>query len=135
MSKKGMGAIYTNDCDYVIATPTKKYKKKVLQSYYDTHHNKLDKMVTNILKKYNKCMIIDFHSFSDEMVKTLFHIDNTPDICIGTDEYYTNQKLIHFTIEHFKKYGFTVEINNPYIGTIIPNKYFKKKKTDYLLLC
>ena len=69
MSKKGMGVIYTNDCNATIAIPNKKYKSKVLKSYYDKHHNKLDKIVTNILKKYNKCIIIDFHSFTDEMVE------------------------------------------------------------------
>jgi len=28
MSKKGMGVIYTNDCNNIIAIPNKKYKKK-----------------------------------------------------------------------------------------------------------
>ena len=28
MSKKGMGVIYTKDCDNTIATPSKKYKRK-----------------------------------------------------------------------------------------------------------
>lgn len=126
MSKKGMGVIYTNDCDNVISIPNKKYKREVIKSYYDKHHSKLDKIVTNILKKYDRCIIIDFHSFSDEMVKKLFNIDNNPDICIGIDNYYTDETLIDFTINHFKKYGYSVEINKPYSGTIIPNKYFNK---------
>lgn len=128
MSKKGMGVIYTNDCDTTIAIPNKKYKSKVLKSYYDKHHNKLDKIVTNILKKYNKCIIIDFHSFADEMVEKLFNISNTPDICLGIDNIYTDVKLINFTINHFNKYGYSVEINKPYSGTIIPNKYFNRKE-------
>ena len=128
MSKKGMGVIYTRDCDNTIAIPNKKYKRTILKSYYDKHHNKLDKMVTNLLKKYNRCIIIDFHSFSDEMVEKLFDITNTPDICIGTDNTYVNEKLTNFTVEHFKKYGYSVKINHPYKGTIIPNKYFNKKE-------
>ena len=107
MAKKGMGVI--------------------LKSYYDKHHNKLDKIVTNLLKKYNKCIIIDFHSFSDEMIKKLFDINTAPDICIGVDSIYTDEKLTNITIEHFKKYGYSVAINNPYEGTIISNKYFNKK--------
>lgn len=128
MSKKGMGVIYTNDCDTAIAILNKKYKSKVLKSYYDKHHNKLDKIVTNILKKYNKCIIIDFHSFSDGMVEKLFNINNPPDICIGIDNTYTDVELTNFTITHFKKYGYSVEFNKPYSGTIIPNKYFNKKE-------
>ncbi len=52
----------------------KKYKSIVIKSYYDKHHNKLDKIVSKILKKHNKCIIIDFHSSSDEMVNKLFDI-------------------------------------------------------------
>lgn len=126
MSKKGMGVIYTNDCDEVISIPNKKYKERVIKNYYDKYHNKFDKIVTNILNKNDKCIIIDFHSFSDEMVNKLFGIDNNPDICIGTDEFYTNKALLDFTIDHFKKYGYSVELNTPYSGTMIPNKYFNK---------
>lgn len=128
MSKKGMGVIYKKDCDNYIAIPNKKYKTRILKSYYGKHHNKLDKVVTNLLKKYNRCIIIDFHSFSDEMVKKLFNITNTPDICIGIDNSYVNKKIINFTIEHFKQYGYSVEINYPYKGTIIPNKFLNKKE-------
>ena len=56
MSKIGMGAIYTNDCNGVITKPNNKYKKKVIKSYYDKYHNKLNKLVTNILKNNNKCI-------------------------------------------------------------------------------
>lgn len=128
MAKKGMGVIYTRDCDNLIASPNKKYKTKVIKSYYNKHHNKLDKTVTTLLNKYKKCIIIDLHSYSDEMVSKLFNINNNPDICIGTDDYYTNNSLINFTIEHFKEYGYSVELNKPYQGTIIPNKYINKKE-------
>ncbi len=127
MAKKGMGVVYTKDCDNIVTIPNKKYKRKILKSYYDKHHNKLDKAVTNLLKKYNKCIIIDFHSFSDEMIKKLFDINTAPDICIGVDSIYTDEKLTNITIEHFQKYGYSVAINNPYKGTIISNKYFNKK--------
>ena len=62
------------------------------------------------------------------MVKKLFNITNTPDICIGIDNSYVNEKIINFTIEHFKHYGYSVEINYPYKGTIIPNKFLNKKE-------
>lgn len=128
MSKKGMGVIYTKDYDDVILTlPTKKYKTRIIKSYYDKYHNKLDKIVTNILNKYHKCIIIDFHSYSDIMVNRLFNSTNNPDICIGIDSFYTDDKLTELTINHFKKYGYSVEINKPYSGTIIPNKYLNKR--------
>lgn len=60
------------------------------------------------------------------MVKKIFNINNNPNICIGTDKNYTDETLINFTINHFKKYGYSVAINNTYSGTMIPNKYFNK---------
>lgn len=128
MANKGMGVFYTKDCDDIISIPNKKYKRAVLKSYYDKHHSKLDKRVTNILNKNEKCIIIDLHSYSDAMVKKLFNSVDNPDICIGTDLFYTNEALINTTINHFKKYGYSVAINKPYAGTIIPNKYFNKKE-------
>lgn len=127
MSEKGMGVIYARDCDNIIAIPDKKYKKTVITSYYDKHHDKLDKMTSDILNKYGKCIIIDLHSYSDEMVEKLFDSYNNPDICIGIDSFYTDQFLINLTMEHFKTYGYSVEINKPYLGTIIPNKYINKR--------
>lgn len=128
MSSKGMGVIYTKDCDGIrISKPDNKYKRKVMKSYYDKHHNKLDKIVVNKVKKYGKCIVIDFHSYSDDMVKKLFGFVDNPDICIGVDPFYTNKELTNLTISHFKEYGYSVEINKPYSGTIIPNKYLNKK--------
>ena len=127
MSKKGMGVIYTKDCDNTITCPNKKYKNNVIKSYYDNHHNKLNKRVTEVLKRQHNCIIVDLHSYSDEMVKNLLNKDNNPDICIGIDKNYTDQKLIDLTINHFKEYNYTVNINTPYEGTMIPNKYFNKK--------
>ncbi len=129
MAKKGMGVIHTRDCENIITIPNQKYKNIVMKSYYNKHHNKLDKISTKILNQYGKCIIVDFHSYSDDMVEKLFSCSNNPDICLGVDSFYTDQNLIHMTIEHFKKYGYSVEINKPYKGTIIPNKYINKKDT------
>lgn len=132
MADKGMGVIYTKDLYNTITHPTKDYKDKIIKSYYDKYHNKVDKRITEILNKHYRCIIIDFHSYSDEQVLKLFNIDNTPDICIGTDINYTSYELFNFTIEHFKKYGYSVKENYPYVGTIIPNKYINKKKEGLL---
>lgn len=127
MSSKGMGVIYTHDCDEVIALPNRKYKKTVIKSYYDKHHNKLDKTVSKVLNKNGKCILIDLHSYSDEMVFKLFGKKDNPDICLGVDTVYTSRQLIKFTTDFFSHKGYSVEINNPYGGTIIPNKFFHKK--------
>lgn len=131
MSKYGMGAIYEqNSNGEKFINLTQEYKEIVLNKYYDLHHQLLDKKTTEILKKYNECYIIDLHSFSDEFVKKILKLENNPDICIGYDNNFCDINLINKTIEHFKKYGFIVENNYPYSGSIIPNKYYNLVKTN-----
>lgn len=127
MNRYGMGVIYTNDLENKITNISNKYKNKVIKSYYNKHHNKLDKMVSDRIRKYNKCLIIDLHSYSDYVVNRLFNYSINPDICIGVDNYFTPKWLIDLTIKHFTKYGYSIKINYPYEGTIIPNKYYNKK--------
>jgi len=52
MFKKGMGVIYTRNLEQEITQPSPKYKSNIIKLYYDKHHQKLDKRVTEILNKY-----------------------------------------------------------------------------------
>lgn len=129
MSKYGMGVIYEkNHIGNVFVQLDNQYKEKVIQKYYQPHHTLLDDKVTNILKKYSKCYIIDLHSFSDQFVKQVFDKDNNPDICIGYDSAKSDFNLITNTIKHFENYGYCVKANDPYRGSIIPNKYYNCEK-------
>lgn len=127
MSSKGMGFVYMNDCNGKITNIDRKYKKIIAKSYYDKHHNKLNKATINILKKYDKCILIDLHSFSDQMVNILFDANDTPDICIGTDNFFTSKELANFTMNFFKEFGYNVKFNYPYGGTMVPNCCINKK--------
>lgn len=127
MSKIGMGSLYTHTSDRKkFIEYDFKYKEKVLK-YYDEHHDKLNLVCSKILNKYNECIIIDLHSFSDLTVSKLFNLNNTPDICIGIDNDFQNKKLIEFTFNYFKDKGYLVNINYPYSGTIVPNKVYYNK--------
>lgn len=131
MSKYGMGVIYEkNSLGEKFIELNDNYKNMIIKKYYDPHHKILDNKVTYLLNKYNKCYIIDLHSFSDEFVKQILKKVNNPDICIGYDESFSNKELIKNTINHFKKYGYTVKTNYPYSGSIIPNKYINKKNVS-----
>lgn len=125
MIKYGMGAIYEKDSDnQKIIDVDLNYKNEVLLNYYDKHHNKIDELTTNILEKHEKCYIMDLHSFSDDFVIKMFNKNNNPDICIGYDEKIKDETLIDLTIKHFKKYGYSISLNYPYSGSLIPNKYY-----------
>jgi N-formylglutamate deformylase len=48
-----------------------------------------------------------------------------PDICIGTDEHHTSKKLTECVVGFFKSKGYSVCINTPYSGSMVPLKYFR----------
>ena len=123
MSKYGMGVIYTKDSNGNKFIKRNKQDKQIIIKEYLNHHNKLDNLVEEKLNKYNKCFIIDLHSFSDEFVYKIFKKENNPDICIGINTNNYDETLLQITINHFKKYGYSVKINYPYSGSIISNKY------------
>lgn len=125
MSERGMGVVYTKDSngeDFIKFNND--YKDRVINNYYEIHHKKLDNLTEQIVNKYGKCLIIDLHSFSDEFVEKMFNYRDNPDICIGYDSNFTDKDTLIFLQEHFTKYGYSVNVNYPYCGTIVPNKYF-----------
>ena len=128
MAKFGMGFVYTHTNEGVnFLNPSSKYKNKIYNKYYLKHHNKLDNIVSKILSNNKKTILIDCHSFSRDIIMFEDKKENLPDICIGFDQLYTNEKLVNYIKTYFENLGYHVQFNHPYSGTIIPNKYFKEK--------
>lgn len=125
MSKIGMGAVYTMTSDKKLFHLFDNiYKDKVLLEYYDKHHKVLYEACKQIIEEYGKCYLLDLHSFSDDMVYKMLGKSNNPDICIGIDDEFIDIDYTNITINHFEKYGYSVMINHPYSGTMVPTPYF-----------
>jgi len=69
---------------------------------------------------FDKIVIIDCHSFSNEQAVEQGFSSDIPDICLGTDEIHTSPKLLTLCKEHFEKEGYSIGVNTPFSGTIIP---------------
>ncbi len=123
MNKFGMGYIYTK---------TSKGELMFNPSIDDTHHKLLDETVTNILELYQKCIIIDLHSYSTELVSRLFNYEQVPDICIGIDKDYYSKGLTDYFVKYFMDNGYSVKINYPYQGSLVPNKYYGIKNSKII---
>lgn len=126
-----MGIVYKNDSNgKPFIALDKNYQKQVLE-YYDDYHKDLNDITKRIIEKYSACLIIDLHSFSDEYVYKLFNKTNCPDICIGINYDY-DSFILKLTVNHFKKRGYSVDINYPYSRTIIPSNYLYKSNTGII---
>ncbi|MEA3227491.1 MAG: N-formylglutamate amidohydrolase [Campylobacterota bacterium] len=98
--------------------------KNSIRKYFEAHHKELNEKTAQNLKLYNRCTVIDCHSFSDE--RYWFHNKNLhlPDICIGFEKNHKDDAVIAIIKEEFKEYD--IGINIPYEGSLVPTNYWGK---------
>lgn len=121
MSAKGMGLYYTH-------TPEgKQFRIKSTNSYnrclaiYDAYHKSLEEKVANCLEQHGECIILDCHSFHDEMHYTDYEATTFPDVCIGVNGEMSTEA--QFIIDAFYKRGYSLKVNEPFSGSLVPVRY------------
>ncbi len=130
MFQLGMGALYTRCDDDTLSriiTPT--LREEILDKYYWSHHKIFERAVSKQLKECGNCLIVDCHSFpKTALFKSLDQRKNRPDFNIGTDAFHTPLNLLKKAEEYFTRLGYSVGIDWPYSGTIVPLNYYQKDK-------
>ena len=121
MERYGMGYCYENGYDGLrIKNVTEELKEKTLV-WYRKHHERLDALCL----RYPRILLIDLHSYSDEILQgERIGQGRTPDICIGTDRSYTPDRLTDIVCDAFSAEDYSVKINDPYEGCMVPNAVF-----------
>jgi N-formylglutamate amidohydrolase len=130
MAQYGMGVLYEKSDDgEAMRSVTPELKEKVLTSYYWKHHNKFNNAVNNQLLHHGKATIIDCHSYpSKPLNRDLDKNPIRPDFNIGTDAFHTTKELIDLSVSFFENAGFTLGIDWPYKGSIVPIEHYQKNK-------
>ncbi|MFD1615824.1 N-formylglutamate amidohydrolase [Gelatiniphilus marinus] len=137
MAKVGMGVLYEKTDDgETMRIISKELRHKILNEYYFKHHSKLNDAVEKQLKLNNRALILDCHSFPNIPMKRSQHkVVPRPDYNIGTDRFHTPKKLIDISVDFFKKRNFTLGIDYPFSGSIVPMEYYQKnKKVESIML-
>lgn len=130
MSKVGMGVLYEKlDSDEILRKVTPELREKILIDYYWKHHNGLTTIVEEQLNVNGECLIVDCHSFpSTPLLKAIDQNKNRPDFNIGTDSFHTPKKYIEASSSYFENLGYSLGVDWPYSGSIVPMKYYQKEK-------
>lgn len=130
MAQYGMGVLYEkSDNGKEIRTVTLELKEKILTLYYWKHHNKFSAAVNRQLESSGKVTIIDCHSYPSKPLKRdLDKNPKRPDFNIGTDPFHTTKELIDISVSFFEKAGYTLGIDWPYKGSIVPLEHYQKNK-------
>ena len=130
MAQYGMGVLYEkSDEGEVIRTVTPQLKEKVLNDFYWQHHHKLSEAVNEQLNLFGKAVIIDCHSYPNKPIKRdLDQNLNRPDFNIGTDSFHTPKHLIDLATSFFENAGYSLGIDWPYKGSIVPLEHYNSNK-------
>lgn len=130
MAQYGMGVLYEKtDSNESLRNLTPELRKHILDNYYWKHHNHLTESVAIQLKQWGNATIVDCHSFPNKPLnRALDQEPNRPDFNIGTDSFHTPQKLVDESISFFESKGFTLGVDKPYSGSIVPLQYYNKNK-------
>ena len=129
MSKVGMGCIYEKTHNGKPLKNASKIRDELISKYYQPHHEIFTKMVDECLKLNSECLIVDCHSFpKNPLPYELIQEPNRAEICIGTDGFHTPDWLSKHLVDHFRDSGFSVSINKPFSGSIVPTAHWQRKK-------
>lgn len=128
MAQYGMGMCYTNmDSGELMRDVSPDLRAIIKSEYYIPHHRALESLTTGLLQKHGHIAVIDCHSFPDIPLNRDLNQDMPrPDFCLGIDDYHTPENIYLPVQEFLTNLGYTVLINNPYSGTMIPLKYYRQ---------
>lgn len=131
MSRRGMGAIYTRRANTgalrreLIATE----RHSLMDDWYWPHHQRLEDVAEGALQEFSQALVLDCHSFPSEALPYEPNQNAVrPEICIGTDEFHTREKVAQSFVESFKNEGFWVELNSPFAGALVPAACYQKDR-------
>jgi N-formylglutamate amidohydrolase len=124
MAAIGMGAVYkvTSSLIPMRLDVHPDEREWLMQTYYRPHHAQLEAAVATAIERYDRCLVIDCHSFPSVALPYEF-ADATatrPDICIGTDAFHTPDEVTSLFVSEFQRYGWRVKVNEPFAGAIVP---------------
>ena len=130
MAGFGMGALYTRTLDgRTIRRLTDEQREELLRRFYDPYHLELGEKVQKLLEGFEKCLILDGHSFPQvPLAVELDKNPDRPDICVGTSEFHTPGVLSDLIEAFVRRNGMSVKFNSPFAGTMVPMKYYLKDK-------
>jgi N-formylglutamate amidohydrolase len=128
MALKGMSLTYTHtDSGQLLRTVSTSLRETIASNYYDVHHQVLTKQVDEHIDKYGMARIIDCHSYpSKPLMRDHDQTQPRPDFNIGINSFHTPDAWIESSKKFFSERGYTLGVDWPYAGTLVPMKHYQK---------
>lgn len=131
MNSIGMGVLYTHNHELV---EIRKNPNKDIKKYYKEHHRLFNDKVSKLLESNNDVIILDLHSYSKyPLPYELNSNQKRPDICIGLNSNY-NKSFVDKVLNLINEFGYSVVINEPFCGSIIPSDFLSDKRVTSIMI-
>jgi N-formylglutamate amidohydrolase len=130
MAALGMGAVYerTSDGRQLRHSLACGEREEIMNAWYRPHHARLAGIAEETIHRHGVALLLDAHSFpSKPLPCDLNQEPNRPDICIGTDEFHTPMELKDASLHAFGIAGWTVGLNTPFAGALVPMRHYRKE--------
>jgi N-formylglutamate amidohydrolase len=128
MSRVGMGVLYTHtDSGEHMRELNEQLRERILDGFYRPHHRRFAAAVDAELRATGKALIVDCHSYPNlPLQRDLEKRLPRPDFNIGTDSIHTSKALIERASEFFAERGYSLGVDWPYAGSIVPIAHYRK---------
>ena len=119
----GQGVVYTQTTDgRPLRDEDPLSRERLIERFYRPYHAALDALAGELLTAFDRCTILDCHSFPTEPLPSdLDRAPGRPDICIGRDPTHTPTALAEGVAAAFRAEGFSVAFDRPYSGSLVPS--------------
>lgn len=132
MSQKGMGLYYTHTPEGKVFRKRSEASYKKCLAIYDEYHASLERKVSDCIAEHGDCLILDCHSFHDGMNYTGYAPARFPDVCVGVNgAVFRSARII---AERFQSEGYSVKINEPFAGALVPLKYGNDPRVQSVMI-
>ena len=137
MAERGIGVVYTRttEGEPLREVPSPAEREELLRRFYQPHHAALAAAVEAARARHGHCLVIDCHSFpSRPLPWELDQVPDRPDICLGTDAFHTPASLTDLARRLFESAGFSVAIDRPFSGALVPAAHFGREPSVRALM-
>lgn len=126
--KEGQGVVYTKGINNRTIRDTRDDDEEEIKiNYYDKWHREFNIAINRELTLFPTVVIVDCHSFNEMMTTS------APDFCIGINDSNV-PPVIDELMNKIKEKGFTVELNTPYAGSMIPEWYIGNEEVKTVMI-
>jgi len=137
MVSKGMGIVYTKTAyqQALRKELSAREREEMLSVYYRPYHAAVEMEVQKLLDQFERCLIIDCHSFPSKPLPYEFdQSTDRPDVCIGTNLFHTPKDLIARVKSFCDQNGALMAVDSPFAGTYVPLKYLEKDRRVFSIM-